>query len=190
MEFETDWNQSSAINHEVSLGFRHRVDDTQYLETVNLSERPGGVGIGGQSYVFGKINQKTVDLTLRTNLLFSRDQSLEIYAQPFITVGDYTNAVELATPDSYDLIPYAEEGYRVEDNDFSYTAVNLNLVYRWQYRPGSTLYLVWTHSRSDYQERSFFSDPNSFSNSPDTGDLFDNEPENVFLAKITYWFAL
>jgi hypothetical protein len=184
----TKWNQSSALNHEIGIGFTYRKDDTQYLETVNLNDRPGGTGIGGVSYVFGKIDQRTLDLTLRSNILFSRDTSLEIYAQPFITVGDYSRARELAIPDTYDLIPYQEPGYEVADNDFSFTAVNLNVVYRWEYRPGSTLYLVWTHSRSQYDERG--REPGTFHNRMDTSRLFRNEPENIVLAKVSYWFAL
>lgn len=186
----THWNQSSAVNHDLSAHYRYRLDDTQYLETVNLSERPGGMGIGGLSYVFGKIHQRTLDLTLRTNLLFTRNQSLELYLQPFITVGDYTDAVELGRADSYDLIPYREPGYRVSDQDFSYASFNLNAVYRWEYRPGSTLYLVWTHSRSEYDQRSLTSDPRAFDNSIDAGRLFGNEPENTLLFKISYWLPL
>jgi hypothetical protein len=182
------WNQSSAINHELRLGFNYRTDDTQYLETVDLEERPGGLGIGGQSYVFGKIHQKTFDVTLRTNVLFTRDQSLELYIQPFVAVGDYTNAVELRTPDTYDIIAYNEPGFRVEDNDFSFTSVNLNAVYRWQYRPGSTLYLVWTHASSGYQERR--DNQNGFDNSLGSAGLFKNEPENTIQVKVSYWLPI
>jgi hypothetical protein len=188
------WNQSSSMNHQATLRFRNRIDDTQYLETVDLSdpERSGshGVGIGGMSYLFGKIRQRTVDLTLRTNLLFNRRQSLEIYLQPFLTVGDYTEARELARADSYDLRPYTEDGYAVEDNNFSYAAVNLNAVYRWEWRPGSTLFLVWTHSRESYDERRFHAPDSRFDNGLGTSTLFRNEPQNVLMAKLTYWLAI
>jgi hypothetical protein len=184
------WNQSSAFNHQVSLGFNYRLDDTQYLETVDLSERPGGQGIGGLSYVFGKIRQRTADITLRTSVLFSRNQSLDLYAQPYISVGNYGNGVELARADSYDLIPYDEPGWQVQDHDFSYTAVNVNAIYRWEYRPGSALFLVWTHGREGYNERGYSGDPNRYENPLAAGDLFRNEPVNVLLAKISYWFAL
>lgn len=185
-----NWNQSDKLNHSLWINFRDRTDDTQYLETVDLSDRPGGQGIGGLSYVFGEIAQQTLDITLRTNVLFSRSQSLELYMQPFITVGDYTNARELAKADSYDLVPYAEAGYEAADNDFSFSAFNLNAVYRYEYRPGSTFYLVWAHGRSGYMERSFASSPSQFENSLSTDELFNNEPENLFLAKVSYWFSL
>ena len=187
----TQWNQSSALNHNVSLGLHDRVDDTQYLETVNLSSRPGGVGIGGLSYVFGDIHQKTIDLTLRSNILFTRTQSLELYAQPYLSVGNYSRVRELLRPDSYDLYPYMELGYEAHNFDFSYAAVNINAVYRWEYRPGSTFYFVWTQGRNHYDERDYHtSDPGSFNNNIGHGELFNNEPENTLLAKITYWLAI
>jgi len=189
--FTTNWNQSSAMNHSVSLSYNNRVDDTQYLETVDLTKRPGGIGIGGQSYVFGDIHQQTVDITIRSNLLFSRNQSLEIYAQPYISVGDYTRVRELLHPDSYDLYPYFEPGYEANNFDFSYASVNVNVVYRWEYRPGSTFFLVWTQSRSRYDERDFHPGNEArFQGDLAESPLFQNEPENSILAKITYWIAI
>ena len=189
--FRTRWNQSSAINHTVTLHFNDRQDDTQYLDTVNLTSSPGGIGIGGLSYVFGDIHQQTVDLTLRSNILFTRTQSIEIYAQPYLSVGDYDRVRELIRPDSYDLYTFSEPGYEAQNFDFSYAAVNINAVYRWEYRPGSTLYLVWTQGRAQEDTRAAHSsNPSSFSNNIGSGMLFRNEPENTILAKITYWIAI
>jgi len=183
------WNQSSRMNHQLTLKGAYRVDDTQYLETVDLRDRPGGQGIGGLSYVFGKIYQKTVDITLRTSFLFSRNQSLEIYAQPYISVGDYSDPVELGEPDTYNMIPYNEAGYNVSDNDFSYTSVNFNVVYRWEYRPGSTIYLVWTQGRSAYDVQAG-ANGGHYENSLRAADLFASEPANTFLIKVSYWFPM
>ncbi|MBM3286628.1 MAG: hypothetical protein FJY88_04670 [Candidatus Eisenbacteria bacterium] len=88
------------------------------------------------------------------------------------------------------MIPSAVDGFQVEDFDFRYASANLNAVFRWEYRPGSTLFLVWTHGRESYSERRFGSDPERFDNSVSTDALFRNEPENRFLAKITYWFPI
>ncbi|HEU4724033.1 MAG TPA: DUF5916 domain-containing protein, partial [Candidatus Eisenbacteria bacterium] len=108
---------------------------------------------------------------------------------------------ELARPDSYDLIHYngplvldADNNItttNVRDYNFSFASVNTNVVYRWEYRPGSTFFLVWTQSRSDYQEPWFTgANPSQFRNSINTRNLFRNEPENRFLAKITYWLPI
>jgi hypothetical protein len=187
----TKWNQSSAVNHNISLTYEYRDDDTQWLENVDLASRPGGIGIGGVSYVFGDILQRTVDLTLRSNIIFTRNQSLELYAQPFLTVGDYRRVRELIRPDSYDFYTYLEPGYDARDQDFSFASVNVNAVYRWEYRPGSTFYLVWTQGRSRFDERSMHTaNPNEFRNSFGSRALFRSEPENTILAKITYWIAI
>jgi hypothetical protein len=81
--------------------------------------------------------------------------------------------------------------YDFRDNDFSYSSMNVNVVYRWQYRPGSTFFLVWKQSRERFEDRSMFSiDPNRFENGLGTRTLFRNEPENTLLAKITYWLPI
>ncbi len=187
---EIQWNQSSAVNHDVTLNFHNRKDDTQYLDTVVSSAHPGAQGIGGLSYLFGRIHQQTASVTLRTNLLFSRDKSLEIYAQPYITVGDYSEVRELIHPDTYDFIHYMDPSVDPRGYDFSYTSVNWNVVYRWEYRPGSTIYLVWTQGRSDFRDRADAGPPGSFSNDIRVSSLFRTEPENKILAKISYWFAI
>jgi hypothetical protein len=158
---------------------------------VDLATRPGGIGIGGLSYVFGRIHQQTLDVTLRSNILFSRTQSLELYVQPYVTVGDYAEARELRRHDTYDLVHYDEPGYDPHAFDFQYSALNWNAVYRWQYRPGSALYLVWTQGREGYEERGSQSGgQGDFRNPISVSTPFAMEPENRFLAKVTYWFAL
>ena len=189
------WRASSALDLSLNTGFRNRHDDTEWLENVTLSDRPGsdGTGIGGISYVFGRIHQQTLDITLRSSVLFTRDQSLDIYLQPFMTTGDYTNARELARADSYDFFDYSEtrsdgSTYRAEDSDFSYTALNFNLVYRWEFRPASTLFLVWTHAKETFDQR--IDNGPGYENNLGVGDMTNVEGENLFMAKISYWFNL
>jgi hypothetical protein len=140
--------------------------------------------------VFGKINQQTAELTLRSNILFSRNQSLELYAQPFVTAGTYAEARELSWADSYHLVHYNEPDYSSHDWDFRYAAFNWTAVYRWEYRPGSTLFVVWSQSRQGYAQRDASGNPLSFRNPISLSAPFSSEAENRFLAKITYWFAL
>jgi len=190
-EVEVQWNQTSAVNHDVTVAFHNRQDDTQWIDPPNGVAWPVQQGIGGVSYVFGRIHQQTASVTLRTNLLFSRDKSLEVYAQPFITVGDYSELRELIRPDSYDFARYvAATGVEPQDFNFSFSAVNVNVVYRWEYRPGSTIFLVWTQGRSQYDQRDFHGSPDTFQNNIRAGSLFGTEAENKFLAKFTYWFAI
>jgi hypothetical protein len=187
-QVEAEWNASNSTNHSLEVEYWARGEKADYLDTMDREDP--ALGIGGSSYVFGDLEQKTFAVTLRSNLLFSRNQSLELYLQPYLSVGDYTNARELVTPNSYELVPYDADGFRAHDYDFLFTSANLNLVYRYEYRPGSTLYLVWTHSRSDFEERGDGEDASAFDNRLDARDLVRAEAENVLLAKVTYWFSL
>jgi hypothetical protein len=181
------WSQSSAVQHHLDVGYEFRTDDTQHLD--NYENTTGG-GIGGVSYVYGQLRQQTVDVTLRSSLLFDRNKSLELYAQPYISVGRMHGPREILHADTYLLVPYAAPGFNVEDRDFRYASVNVNAVYRWEYRPGSTLYLVWTHRRGAYDERWMSADPASYHPSLNTRMLFDSEPENTIMVKASWYLPV
>jgi hypothetical protein len=175
------WVQNSRVTHQVSSSVRFVHDEAQW---VGNFENPEGA-IGGVSYAFAPLDQRTWDVTLRSSMLFTRDQSLELYVQPFLTTGSYGSAHELARPDSRDFRPLA--GINAANQDFSYGAVNLNMVYRWEYRPGSTFYLVWTQSRSKFDMRADHDVASDFDNGFGLDPLFRNRGENRILAKFTYW---
>lgn len=177
------WNQNQHLTHNISLRYHDSRADAQWLDNFHTP----GQGLDDVSYTFANLDQRTWDLTLRTNVLFDRNNSLELYLQPFLTVGDYTNPRYLATPDSYDLRP---TDVAASDYDFEYSAVNLNLVYRWEYRPGSTIFVVWAHSRARHEQLGDASEPHKFRNDFDPGFLFKNEPQNVFMLKYSYWFPI
>lgn len=187
-DLDLRWNQNQHLSHSLGVGVRHNVTQAQWMTNrLNDGSQPEVTGIGGVDYVFGELDQVIWDLTLRTSLLFNRNQSLQVYLQPYLTYGDYSNPRWLATPDSFDLRPY---NLNAAASDFHYTALNLNLVYRWEYRPGSTLFLVWTHSKDRYDERSMTRHPDAWTNDFTPGFLVDSEPENTFLAKLSYWFSI
>lgn len=187
------WNQSENFSHRIGFGISNYRNEAQWVGNYrSLDSTPAVPGIGGVDYVFGELNQMVWDVTLRSSILFNRDNSLQLYLQPFLTRGNYANMKWLATADSYDLRPY---GIDPSQYDFEYGAVNLNLVYRWEYRPGSTLYLVWTHNKGQYQERGGPDNPDwdrdpQWNNGFDAGHPFRTEPGNTFMAKISYWFSI
>jgi len=183
VEASVRWNMTSYLTHRISVSYYKGKRDAQWLDNY---ETPGA-GIGDVSYTYAQIDQQTWDLTLRSNLLFNRDNSLELYLQPFLTVGDYTRPRYLATPDSYDLQSYDIDASQF---DFEFGAVNLNLVYRWEYRPGSTIFVVWAHSRDDYREKGLDTSKPRFDNGFNPHFLFRNEPENTFTVKFSYWFPI
>lgn len=191
------WNAAEAMTYSVSVAYSRSHSDAAHLDAWRIDEdadwnypNPGG-GIGGVSYLFAELDRRTIDATFRADILFSRDLSLQLYAQPYLTIGDYRNPRELVRPDSYDLAPAVDvPGFDPDDVhkfDFRYSAVNINAVLRWEYAPASTFYLVWKQGREVGESRA---ETRGFSTTLDAAALFDNEPENTFLAKVTYWFSL
>ena len=130
--------------HPIALGFDTKEDVDQWVGNFLFRDEQDNPiyegGIGGTHYVFGELDRQVYDLTLRSNVLFNRNQSLELYLQPFLAVGTFTRPRELMTADSHDLQHYEAEGFDISDYDFSRAAMNVNLVYRWEYRPGSTFF--------------------------------------------------
>jgi hypothetical protein len=163
----------------------------------------------GPHYVFGRIDQTTVSLTARLNYTFTPDLSLQLYAQPFISAGRYSQFKEVANPHgrAYDdrfhtyapgEIAYVDSlgAYLVDRNtdgaadfgfgrpDFTVTQMRSNVVLRWEYRPGSTIFVVWSSGRDAFA-------PNgAFDFTRDTRRLFDAPATNVFLVKVNYWLSL
>lgn len=182
------WNQSEHFSHSLGFGWHNSDNADQWItNTANDGSQAGVMGIGGVDYIFGKLDQQTYDITLRSNILFNRDQSLQVYLQPFLTYGSYSDASWLASPDSYDLRPYDMDASL---SDFEFGAVNLNVVYRWEYRPGSTIFLVWAHGKQRFDQRYYADNPNDWNNNFDSAYPFGTEPENTFMAKFSYWFSI
>jgi hypothetical protein len=158
-------------------------------------------GIGATPrYVVAAINHTTTALTTRLDLAFSPTLSLQLYAQPFLSAATYDNYKEVVAPraakyaDRYlrfvpqrsDSLQADVTGDGVPDLRFADPAFNVkdfrsNAVLRWEYRPGSTVFAVWS------QGRHTDTDVAPFQFSRDAGDLFRTPPENVFLVKVTRW---
>jgi hypothetical protein len=138
-------------------------------------------------YTFAHLEQKTYSFQARLNYTASPTLTVQAYAAPFISHGTYSAVRELsATPraasyeDRFQVYPDPE--IQADPGTFNFKQFNSNVVLRWEYRPGSALFLVWQQGRSDdrvYDDRSFRRD---FSR------LFDAHPDNTFLVKLSYWF--
>jgi len=163
----------------------------------------------GTRYIFGTLDQKIMSLTFRVNYTFTPELSLEYYGQPFVSAGKYTdfkrttNTIADRFKDRYSNFTNSEisynsisNSYDVSENgnktadytfsnpDFNFRQFRSNFVIRWEYLPGSTLFLVWSQGRTS-------SDTNgSFAYGQDMRDLFGTAPHNVFLIKFSYWFSM
>ena len=168
----------------------------------------------GSRYVFADLDQTTVSLETRVNATFSPTLSLQLYVEPFVSVGDYGSFKEFRAPGTFDFLEYGTDtgtvtrdvagnssidpdgggpagSYEVADQDFSYRSLIGNAVLRWEWRPGSTLFLVWQQSRinSVIGHGSAGTNPwvGTFDLDRDAGDLFRVAADNILLIKVNFW---
>ena len=170
-------------NIEVSIGpmYRYRIDDAQWVELVEENIE----GHTKKRYVYGELTSRTLDFTTRADISFTPTLSLQFYVQPFITIGDYTNFKELVESKSYQFEPYALN----ENRDFHRRSLRGNTVLRWEFRPGSTLFLVWSQSREAALESIQEADLD-FRPLHRLRSSFTDEGRNIFLIKCRYWFGM
>jgi hypothetical protein len=179
--------------------YERLVDTQQYVSTVN----GGGALTYGRRYVFARIDRSTYTARVRLNYTFRPDLNLDLYAEPFAASGQYNGFGELSAARSRVLRVYGTDGttivtradgsHAVTDGDATFSLRNVNfnvlsfrsnLVLRWEWRPGSTLYVVWQQDRSG---RELVNDRVS------AGDLFDSfgaPGKNLLAVKASFWFAL
>ena len=187
----------------LSPGYNRSFDELQYVtkQTYGSEDR----------YIFGSINQTTISASVRVNVNLTPDLTIQYWGQPFVATGTYKDYKYITDPmaDNYhdrfhvyspDQLTWNPDGYyEVDENvdgntdygfgksDFNFQEFLSNLVIRWEYNPGSSLYLVWSQTRNDY------SDIGTMDLVNDIGNLFNaqqNKPHNVFLIKFSYRFGL
>ena len=164
----------------IALNWSHNVRDNQwygmYADTVGVDR-----------YTFARLDQTTTSATMRLNYTFTPNVSLQAYAQPFVSKGTYADVRALsATPRArrYEdrFAPFADDAVTSDPGGFNFKALQSNVVFRWEYAPGSTLFAVWNHGRQGYDEAE---GTNSFRG--DVTDLLKLHPSNTFLIKMSYW---
>lgn len=137
--------------------------------------------------VFGERDTRSLDLTLRSSLTFTSKFSIQLYTQLFMARGRYDNFSILANPDL--MVPFSSYPKR---RDFNYKNLQSNFVTRWEYRPGSAIYLVWSHGRNERDEMNPLApwgiSPYERPVNKQIGDIFNLFPKNSFMIKIDYAF--
>jgi hypothetical protein len=166
----------------------------QYVSTLS--------GSPDDEYVVGWIDQSTASLTFRGELFLNPELSIQYYGSPYYSVGKYKDFKRVNEPaekdigqrlESLDLTYDAENrtysythdsrNFTFGDPDFSFMQFRSNLVFRWEYKLGSTVYLVWSHDRFNWI-------PSYNPIREISGDLFGIKGNHVFMIKLNYWFSL
>ncbi len=176
---EVDLKVASRFSSSLSVNWAKNRDDSQWY---------GNYGSGDTThYTFAHLEQTTVGVTLRLNYTFTPTVSLQVYAQPFVSKGTYSDVRELSADpraaryaDRFQ--PYGDTSVTNHPGGFNYKAFNSNVVFRWEYRPGSTLFVVWNQGRQGSLGAQGTRDFGG-----DLRDLFRLHPMNTFLVKLAYW---
>lgn len=152
--------------------------DAQYLATV---PDPAAEATYGHRYVFAELDQTTVALETRLNVTFTPDLTLELFAQPFLSSLTFGDPEELVAPRTYEFAPYAGS-QEIPDPSFNLRSLRGNAVLRWEWSPGSTVYVAWQQQRGD-RVRGI----GGFDLGRDVSALFRTAPDNVLMLKVSHW---
>ena len=200
-ELEFSYKPINALSLSLAPSFTASHSNLQYIEqTLNGTD---------DRYIFGTIDQRVLGVSFRVNLTLTPTFTIQYWGQPFFASGLYTDLKYITDPmadeytdrfqvysqdqiechkeESYCLIDENRDGtndYSISYPDFNVKEFKSNLVLRWEYRPGSVLFLVWSQGRSGYDPYGDFAFGRDFKN------LYDITPQNVFLIKCSYRFGL
>ena len=184
----------NTLKLSASFNYSGNRNDLQYITTTGSNN--------GQRYILGKIDQKTLGITFRVDYNITPELSIQYYGSPYATVGKYSNFKRVTNyrannyPDRFAGLTStlnSSNTYEVSENnnnytfsnpDFNFSQFRSNLVFRWEYRPGSQFYLVWS------QDRTEFSQLGSQSLKDGMSGIKGIFPNNIILAKFNYWFSI
>jgi hypothetical protein len=176
-EINVTFRPTQALSIAPGLRVNRATRDAQWVEKVTTT---------GDHYVFSHLDQTTVAVTGRVNFTITADLSLELYAQPFVSGGAYTAFKELVDgrlTDYDDRYAAYARSPDSDDPDFNVKSFRTTNVVRWEFKPGSTLFVVWQQGREQTTHTA------DFRVGRDVGRIFDVPAHNVFLVKLAYWFS-
>jgi hypothetical protein len=195
-----------AVTLSVGPAYRRNIVAAQYLSTV---DDPLATQTYGRRYVFGELDQTEVSMVTRLSLVTSPRTSLQVFLQPLVSAGDFGAIKEVAAPRTFAFVRYGEDAgstiapgpagqglvidpdgagaaapFAIAQPDFNIRSLRANTVFRWEFRPGSTLFVVWTQNRRDTGLTG------AFDLGDDAGRVFSAPADDVLLVKMSYWFGL
>lgn len=193
------YRPSDRIKLSLSPSYTTRKNELEYVTNLSYGN--------DTRYIRGTINQQTLVMSLRLEYCFNPDLSIQYYGRPYFTTAEYKDFKYITNPKASEYsnrfnrftntqIAYdeADNSYNIDENgdgttdysfanrNFNFISLQSNMIIRWEYRPGSTLFLVWTLDKRN--NSSLY----STSLNDDIETLYDIHPHNIFLVKFTYRF--
>jgi hypothetical protein len=202
-----DLESTAKIRERLSISFtpnyQERLIPDQFVRAV-VDEN--NLTMYGKRYVVGELKQTTFSAEIRINYTFTPKLTLQTYIQPFISAGSYSRFKEYKQPESYQFLEYGKENSSISSGEnnvytidptggnasdafgiynpnFNFKALVGTLVLRWEFSPGSSLYFVWTHNGTN------FDNPGNFDLGRDLGDLLKAKADDIFALKFSYWIG-
>jgi hypothetical protein len=184
----------NRLKLELGAGFSQSDQETQYAGQAEVAP-------GQSRYVMGRMDQKTLWGELRVQANFTPALSLTYFAGPYASTGRFDRFKVVSQPraaknaDRFESIEatalddgyearWGAERFRFDDPDFDWRELNSNLVLKWEFRPGSTLYAVWSQHRTEESRQGAFSYGDEYRQ------LLRAHPDDTFLVKMSYWFSI
>ena len=205
VDLSVTWRPASNVSLSFAPGYSYQEALAQYVQAVDDST---ATAFYGRRYVFSDLTQRTVSMDTRVAITFTPSLTFELYVQPFIASAAYARYKEFAAPRELTKLVYGEdvgtiaarpgdpagfvvdpdspgpaESFELDDPSFTLRSLRGNAVLRWEYRPGSTLFFVWT---LDHQDALAGGDLDL---TRDVQGIFNGPLENIFLVKLNYWFG-
>ncbi len=176
------WRAASNLQLGVSTVVEDLTEDAQFYK------RFGSATSDTTHYTVARLEQSTRAHTTRVSYAATLTLSVQWYAQPFVARGQFSDVRELNIPRArvYDqrFKPYADTLVTAAPGGTRLQQFRSNLVTRWEYRPGSVLFVVWSQGR-DLSN----SDAGTLQLSRDARDLFALTPRNTIAVKASYWWG-
>jgi hypothetical protein len=196
------WRPLPALTLSAGPTLTRNIVAAQYLATV---ADPLATATYGSRYVFGELGQTELAMTTRIGLVTSPRTSLQVYLQPLVSAGDYGAIKEVAAPKTFDFVRYGIDGgaivpsgnrltidpdangpaaaFSIARPDFNVRSLRANAIFRWEFRPGSSVYVVWTQTRREVGASG------DFDLGGDVSRVFTAPADDVLLVKVSYWFG-
>jgi hypothetical protein len=203
--FSVRYRPRSNIQFSVAPAWSRAEVAAQFVTAFN---DPAATAFFGRRAVFAGLTQQTFSMDTRLNVTFTPTLSLEMFAQPFVSSGEYHDFKEFDAPRGLHKTAFGsritaerdaagnEVSYVLDADgdpatapftfgnpDFNFRSLRGSAVLRWEYRPGSTLFFVWQQQRSASEA---FGD---FALGRDAGAVFREHPDNVFVIKASYYIG-
>ena len=192
----------SSFTLEVAPSFSRELNGTQFVDSW---EDDAASAMYGTRSLLAHLDQKVIAAEIRCDWSLTPRLSLQAFVQPFQAVGSYNSFREYSRPGTGDFLVYGEgeativpdgdwylldptggddtDARWVENPDFNYKAFLANMVLRWEFRPGSTFYLVWTRNGEDLEN------PGEFAWQRDWQRMLTAKTDNVFALKVSWWWG-